>query len=169
MTMASPLSRPRILLAVILLATFFAVDRFLVQARMKAFANAEAALRSTEDRLYRARTESSRAAQIASALGDDGEAAAAGDSPIAIDYLNGLLAKRGLRKVDLGTDVGAESVRGEAIRLTVQGSYERLVLFIRDLESSRVPIVLRDVRIAAVEEGATLEMRVRLEIEGKTS
>lgn len=166
--MASAVSRPGILLAVILLASFLGVDRFLVQARAKAYSNAQAAARSAEDRLYRARTEASRAEQIAAALGDEAAAAITG-APIAIDYLNGLLAKRGLRKVDLRTDAGVQGVRSEPIQLTVQGSYERLVLFIRDLETSRVPIWLRDVRIAVVDEGATLEMRVRLEIEGTKS
>ncbi len=167
--MTSPLNRPGVLLAVILLATFLGVDRFLVQARAKAFTNAQAAVQSAEDRLYRTRTEANRAERISAALGDDAAAGIAVDAPIAIDYLNGLLAKRGLRKVDLRTDVAGEGVRSEPIQLTVQGSYERLVLFIRDLEMSRVPIRLRDVRIAVVDEGATLEMRVRLEIEGTKS
>lgn len=167
---ATELSREGFLLAVILLACFLGVDRFHVQAKARAHAAAQSAAQAADDRLARARSEASRGARLRAALGA-GDASSARDAPIAIDYLNGVLAKRGLRKIDLRTDVGVQGVRSEPLQLTVQGSYEGLVLFLRDLESSRVPVWLRDVRISRVaEEGSTaLEMRVRLEIEGTRS
>jgi hypothetical protein len=152
-----------------LLATFLGVDRFLVRSWATALVNAGAAARAAEERLYRARTEASRAAQIAAVLGGEPSAEEASRAPIAIDYLNGLLAKRGLRQVELRALPAEGGAHGEPIQLTVQGGYERLVLFLRDLESSQVPIWLRDVRISEVDEGAVLEMRVRLEIEGTAS
>lgn len=167
---AFELSREGLLLALILLACFLSVDRFLVQAKTQAYAAAEAAAQSAEDRLTRARSEAARGERLRETVGG-GAAENAPDAPIAIDYLNGVLAKRGLRKVDLRTDVGVQGVRSEPLQLTVRGSYEGLVLFLHDLESSRVPVWLRDVRISRVaEEGSTaLEMRVRLEIEGTRS
>lgn len=164
----SAVGRQGVALAVILLACFLAADRFLVQAKARAYQQAEVAARAAEDKLFRARSEANRAAALRDAFGDVAPVEG-GVAPIAIDFLNGVLAKRSLRKTDLRTDLGVQGIHSEPIQLTVQGSYQNMVLFIRDLESSRVPIWLRDVRISKDSEGTTLEMRVRLEIEGTTS
>lgn len=162
--------REGLFLALILLACFTTVDRVLVRARTRAYHEAEKGLKAAEDRFWRARSEAARKAALEDALASAGGEKRAAPSPVPTDFLNAVLRERRLRNVDLRADVGARGARGESFQVTVQGSYGNLVLFLRDLEASRVPVWLRDVRISRVaDEGTTLEMRVRLEIEGTTS
>jgi hypothetical protein len=151
-------------LALVLLAVFLCVDGFFVRARTRTLHEREAKRRAVEEMVYRARSEGLRLQVLESALGRS--ASGAGDRAhlLAIDYLNGLLKAHSLRKLELGAG-SARDARGEPFHITVRGRYPDLVLFLRDLESTREAVRLREIRISKLEAESDLEMRVRLEIE----
>lgn len=156
----------KLLLVAILLACFLGVDRFLVQASAGAHARASTAFHAAEDELLRARGEAERLKSMEAALGRKAGEASGPQASSAITFLNGLLSRRALQKVDLRALTRASGGEGEPYQLTVRGAFSNFVLFLGDLESFRETIRLRDMRISRGVEGTGLEMQMRLEIEG---
>lgn len=158
----------RALFAVVLLAAFFAVDRLFVRAQAHTLVMLESKLRGMEDQIHRRRSSVAWTELLAQSLGADAGNRGGALSQSAIDDLNRLLKKRGLKKLELGV-AEMRGARGEPYQMTLRGNYNDLVCFLCDLESAQANIWLREFRISRPDGTNDLEMRVRVDVERETT